>query len=220
MKLGQAPITPNSQHAGTVKSVEISQNELQSNKNETPIIPIDKSENKSETKQPIEKVSINTIKGHAGKKKVGGLSNIDDLLANVQKEEQYRKENSLDWNVNSISKIWRSYMDTLDTQSTIIALGSTKLSVEGETIIKIVTPNKLNTETIKKEMALIEKIRNSFPERDLEIKIQDDLSQFPDLATTEKVKKVKSNEEKLEILVEKNPSISDFIKRFDLKVDK
>lgn len=138
----------------------------------------------------------------------------------MQKEEQYRKDNSLDWNVDSISKIWRSYIGTLDTQSTIIALSSTKLSVEGESIIKIVTPNKLNTETIKKEMALIEKIRNSFPERDLEIKIQDDLSQFPELATTEKVKKVKTNEEKLEILVDKNPTISEFIKRFNLKVDK
>ncbi len=214
------PNIPNSPPVTSISSEAISPMETPPNANETTIIPISNPEKTSEAKQPIEKVSINTTKGPAGRKKVGGLSNIDDLLANVQKEEQYRKDNSLDWNVNSISKIWRSYMDTLDTQSTIIALGSTKLSVVGETIIKIVTPNKLNTETIKKEMALIERIRNSFPDRDLEIEILDDLSQFPELATTEKVKKVKTNEEKLEILVEKNPSISDFIKRFDLKVDK
>lgn len=177
-------------------------------------------EKKPEAKQPIEKVSIHSTKGPAGKKKVGGLSSIDDLLANVQKEEQYRKENSLDWNVKSISKIWRSYMEGLDTQSTIIALGSTKLSVEGEATIKVVTPNKLNTETIKKEMALIEEIRNSYPDRDLEIKIIDDLSQFPELENVEKVKKTKTNDEKLEVLVGKNPAISDFIKRFNLIVDK
>ena len=111
-------------------------------------------------------------------------------------------------------------MSSLDTQSTIIALGSTKLSLDGENKINIVTPNKLNTETVKKEMNLIELIRNSFPDRELEIKVEEDISQFPELEVVEKVQKAKTNEEKLEILVEKNPKISEFIKRFDLKVEK
>ncbi len=148
------------------------------------------------------------------------MSNLDDLLANVKQQEAERKENLLEWNVKNVSKIWQEYIATLDTNSTIIALGSAKITLEGENKIHIVTPNKLNTETIKKEMNLIEKIRNSFPDRELVFSMKDDISQFPELERVEKVKKTKSNEEKLAILVEKNPTISEFINRFNLKIDK
>lgn len=164
--------------------------------------------------------SSQSSKTPLGRKKVGGLSNITDLLASVEKEEQQKKENRLEWKVENVSKIWQDYIRTLEMQSTIIALGSTKLALEGENKITIITPSKLNTETIKKEMNLIELIRNSYPDREIEIKILDDLSQFPELATIDKVKKTKTNEEKLDILVRKNPNIAEFIKRFDLKVDK
>ena len=184
------------------------------------VIPLNIPQKDGVEKQPKAESSIHTKKGPAGRKKVGGLSSIDDLLANVEKEEQHKKDNRLDWTVDNVSKIWQDYMGTLEMQSTIIALGSTKLSLEGETKLCIVTPNKLNTETIKKEMNLIERIRNSYPDREIEISIVDDLSQFPELRKVEKVQKDKTNEEKLDILIGKNPKISEFIKRFDLKVDK
>ena len=65
--------------------------------------------------------------------------------------------------------------------STVVALGSAKLTLEGDNKINIVTPNKLNTETIKKEMNLIEKIRDSYPDRELVFEMKDDISQFPEL---------------------------------------
>lgn len=145
---------------------------------------------------------------------------MEDLLANVQKQEQHKKDNLKNWDINTVSKLWQEYMNTLDTHSTVVALGSAKLTIEGDNKIKIVTPNKLNTETIKKEMNLIEKIRDAYPDRELIFSMVDDISQFPELDKVEKVKKSKTNEEKLELLVDKNPKVSEFIERFNLKVDK
>ena len=142
------------------------------------------------------------------------------MLATVQQQEQHKRENLLEWNIAVVTKIWQEYMSGLDMHSTVVALGSAKLTLEGDNKINIVTPNKLNTETIKKEMNLIEKIRDSYPDRELVFEMKDDISQFPELEKVEKVKKTKTNEEKLEILIEKNPTISEFIKRFNLEVEK
>ena len=163
---------------------------------------------------------ISTIKGPAGRKSVGSISSLDDLLANAEKIENERKTMNTVFDLPTINKIWNGYMEDVEANSTKNALGSAKISLKGDTDITIVTPNKINTETIKKEMNLIRKIRDSYPDRILVFKIYDDLNEFPELTKVQPVQKEKTNQQKLEILVEKNPKVADFIERFNLKVDK
>lgn len=163
---------------------------------------------------------ISSVKSQAKRKTIGSISSIDDLIANAEKIENERKGLNTPFDIPTINKIWQGYIEEVEANSTKNALASAKITLKGDTDIKIVTPNKINTETIKKEMDLIRKIRDSYPDRTLVFEIYDDLNEFPELARVEPVKKAKTNQEKLEILVDKNPRIADFIERFNLKVDK
>ncbi len=164
--------------------------------------------------------SISTKKGPATRKKIGSLSSIDDLIANAEKTQSEQKQLNTNWDLPTIMKIWEEHTAKCDTNSTKNALLSAKISLKGEKEIVVVTPNKINTATVKKEMDLIERIRNSYPDRTLVFTIYDDFDQFPELARVEPLKKSKTNQEKLEILVEKNPKVAEFIERFNLKLDK
>jgi len=164
--------------------------------------------------------SISTKKGPAGRKAIGSISSLDDLIANAEKTQNQQKEMKTKWDIETIMAIWQDHTNKLDTASTQNALNSAKISLKGDTEIEIVTPNKINTATVKKEMPLIERIRNSYPDRVLHFNIYEDIDQFPELTKVEPIKKSKTNQEKLEILVDKNPKVAEFIERFNLKLDK
>ena len=161
-----------------------------------------------------------TAKVPTKRRAIGSISSLDALLANAQKVDNERKEMNTPWELDFINKIWVEHAGLVEANSTKNALLSAKIALKGEKEVIVVTPNKINTETIKKEMDLIEKIRNSYPDRILVFTIYDDLSEFPELTKVEKVKKAKTNQEKLDLLVEKNPKVAEFIERFNLKVDK
>jgi len=164
--------------------------------------------------------SISTKKGPAGRKKIGSISNLNDLIANAEKTQIQRKEMKTKWDIKTILEIWNKYAAQVDTASTKNALLSAMINLRGENEIVVISPNKINTETIKKEMPLIEEIRNSYPDRTLNFTIYEDIEQFPHLTKPEPLKKAKTNQEKLDILVVKNPLVAEFIDRFKLKVDK
>ena len=167
-----------------------------------------------------EQLSISSVRGPARRKSVGSISSLDALLANAESIQKERKDMKISWDLSTINKIWQDYMEKVDTASTKNALGSAKITLKGDKEVVIVTPNKINTETIKKEMNLIEQIRDNYPDRILVFTIYDDFDQFPELTKVEKIKKTKTNQEKLDLLVGKNPKVADFISRFNLKVDK
>jgi len=169
---------------------------------------------------PEEQKSISTKRGPAGRKAIGSISSLDDLIANAEKTQNEQNKMNTKWDIETIMAIWSDHTSKLDTASTQNALNSAKITLRGDKEIVIITPNKINTATVKKEMPLIERIRNSYPDRVLKFNIYDDINQFPELTKVEPIKKAKTNQEKLEILVDKNPKVAEFIDRFNLKLDK
>lgn len=153
------------------------------------------------------------------KQGISKLPTLDNLIADVKKEEVEKTKNLTPWNNEELMKVWNSYKEGSDTKSTVLAMETVKITLTEDGTLQLITPNKLGKETLKKEAPLIDLIRKTFVQKEIKFVIKDDVSLFPEYKIEEPVKET-GPKEKLDSLIQKNPLISDFITRFNLKLDK
>lgn len=171
-------------------------------------------EEKSPDNNPVKKPSL--VKKIQS---VGISSNLDQLVNSIKEDDKIKKSQGIEWSLESVQNIWNKYGEGVDSKSMEMALTYSKIFIINDVTLQIKVPNKINLETLKAEMPLIEMIRDAFPDKNLVFDFKEDPDAFPNYEIVE-VKKSLSPHEKLAKLTKKNPLIEDLIKKMDLRIEK
>ncbi|NNF33298.1 MAG: DNA polymerase III subunit gamma/tau [Saprospiraceae bacterium] len=165
-------------------------------------------EEQTETEPVVDPQVINTP----------SFSNFNSLISKIKTKEAEKAEARKNLSIEAIEDIWNEYTENNQSKSVQTAL---KVAIKelDRTILRVYTPSGLLRDMIIQETPLLERIRNELGVDNLSLDVRMDLERFPGYEEPQ-VKKVLTNKEKYEIMVEKNPKLAELKRKFDLKVDK
>ncbi len=146
-------------------------------------------------------------------------ANISDLLNQIKEDEAEKERTKKEWTQVTVEEVWKEYSSKVDSKSTKNSLDIARLKVLPDGVLHITIPNKVNRETIKSELGLVDKFREVFVGTDLRYEFEVNIDAFPEFEVEEK--KIELTPiEKLEVLKQKNPLVTKLINTFDLKLSK
>jgi DNA polymerase-3 subunit gamma/tau len=146
------------------------------------------------------------------------FSNFQSLISKIKKEEAHKKEARKNLSLEAIDEIWQDHLNYTRSKRVKTTLRLAQKNLEDRTL-HIWVPNQMSREIILQETALMDKVREQLGVDDLILNVKTDISRFPGWEEIE-TKKVMTNREKYEMMVNKNPALADLRRIFDLKVDK
>jgi DNA polymerase-3 subunit gamma/tau len=153
----------------------------------------------------------------ASKRILPKINSLEALVQQVVEEEAKIANSGKPFTLENLNAIWSEYVENVESKAVSSSLKNTILKI-GEKKIIAVVPSVIAKETLIQESELIQKIRKTFNISDLALEINVDIIQFPDFKSPEKPKLL-GPKEKFEKLVEINPLVANFTKRFDLTPD-
>lgn len=146
------------------------------------------------------------------------FASVDSLLAKVK--EDFKAEEAMkteEIKLEDILVVWQNYRDKTVTPSTRGVLEKSMLDLSDEGL-KITVASVIAKEIIQQEIQLMQEIRKSIRNSNLDIEILVDKTQFPE-SELSKPKKYLGFKEKYELMVAKNQSLEQLVKKLDLKKD-
>jgi len=146
------------------------------------------------------------------------FSNLNALISQIKTEEAEKAEARKNLSLEAIETIWEEYMENNTSKSVTTALKLGKKELD-RTILRVAVPSGLIRDMILQETLLLDRIREELGIDNLSLDVKVDLSKFPDYEEPQ-TKKMLTNKEKYEVMLEKNPLLADLKNKFNLKVDK
>jgi DNA polymerase-3 subunit gamma/tau len=151
-------------------------------------------------------------------KNTPSFASVDSLLAKVK--EDFKAEEALkseEIKLEDILVVWQNYRDKTVTPSTKGVLEKSMLDLSDEGL-KITVASVIAKEIIQQEIPLMQEIRKSIRNSNLDIEILVDKAQFPETELS-KPKKYLGFKEKYELMLAKNQSLEKLVKKLELKKD-
>lgn len=144
------------------------------------------------------------------------LGNLAALKSRIQEEEKIRKESLIAFNEQSATDFWNQLLE-IDLPSSLKAfMRSAVLKIDSHAI-HILVGSVIARETIRAELKLDERMRETFSDKNVRLYIDID----PALAEQDSKKQIKqlNASEKWEIMLQKNPHLQQFKEKLQLKID-
>lgn len=171
---------------------------------------------KDQTSSPAKETRTSTSKSSKESKPLSNssiLTSLDKLAHEVNKDKA-KKKSRRSFNQEELESVWNEYIENLESEFMSKMLSHIKVeALENKGIINV--NHKRVEEAITKEYNSIIFIREAFGNPELDVEIVVDQSQD----NSPKTKRLITNKEKFDYLVEKNPSILELTRRFKLKFD-
>lgn len=164
----------------------------------------------------VKKVSIAASQIMKDPFKIPKLGNLDTLKQKIEADEKQKQEKLIEFTEENFLEFWEACKRNEKSASFKVMLNSTQVKWDTHTIT-ILTGSSIVRDSIRMELKLDEKIRNTFSTKNISCKIEID----PELAALEEKKVIKklSANEKWEMMVASNPKIADLKEVFSLKMD-
>ena len=140
------------------------------------------------------------------------------MLSDIKSENNQEQSEQIAFTKENVRQIWNDYTKSLEISTTRTSLEYVEIELSNDAI-EVFVPNKVSREYILQEKPLIEEVRIKLNRPDLALKLVVAASRFPDFKTVEQ-KKVLSDGDKYNLMVDKNPHIASLFKKFSLKADK
>jgi DNA polymerase-3 subunit gamma/tau len=191
--------------------------------NDSPSTPnLPSKDSKQQVNAPASESLINSdVKAelNTASKTVAGLkiSDINAIRESIKKDEISKAEARKNISIELVKEIWNKYTEYNPSKSVQSALKLAVLNLSGKTISGKV-PTQVSKDMILQESPLLDKLRNDLGISDLIFEIEVDKSLFPDFEETKPIQAMTQREKYLAML-EKNPSLGSFTKKFGLKLD-
>ncbi len=170
----------------------------------------------SETSPVVKKVNIAASQIMKDAFMIPKLGNLDSLKQKIEADEKQKQEKLIDFTEENFLQFWEDCKREEKSASFKVMLNSTKVKWEPHSIT-ILTGSGIVRDSIRIELKLDEKIRNTFSTKNITSRIEID----PELAALEEKKIVKklSANEKWDIMLASNQKLSDLKDVFSLKMD-
>mgnify|MGYP000483120440 CR=1 FL=1 len=157
---------------------------------------------KKESKAPRSKVRSTSI-----------MSSLQQIASQIDKEKA-QKQDTRELNSSELAEVWSEFVTHTDSDYMHQMLSKVDVQLIDKQI-KIIVDHKRVVEAITREFNCIMYLREAFSLPELVVDI--DIDESADQETSEK--RLITNKEKFEFLVEKNPTILEMTRRFHLKFD-
>ncbi|MEI2694884.1 MAG: DNA polymerase III subunit gamma/tau [Saprospiraceae bacterium] len=170
----------------------------------------------SETSPVVKKVNIAASQIMKDAFMIPKLGNLDSLKQKIEADEKQKQEKLIDFTEENFLQFWEDCKRDEKSASFKVMLNSTKVKWEPHSIT-ILTGSGIVRDSIRMELKLDEKIRNTFSTKNITSRIEID----PELAALEEKKIVKklSANEKWDMMLASNQKLSDLKDVFSLKMD-
>ncbi|MBL0100225.1 MAG: hypothetical protein IPP49_09420 [Saprospiraceae bacterium] len=146
-----------------------------------------------------------------------GLSSIDAIRENIRKAEITKAEARKNIHIDLVKRIWSQYAENNPSKSVQSALNLAIIELSDKTI-SVRVPTQVSKDMILQESNLLNQLRNDLGVSDLVFDIEIDKSLFPNFEENKPVT-IMTQKEKYIHMLEKNPSLGSFTKKFGLKLD-
>ncbi len=184
-------------------------------------IPVDEhTTDKPSTEKIEEPVSVEVVQQDGEKeskpvkkRQTSIMSSLQDIAKEIDKEKKNKKK-ARELNAQELAEVWELFIVQTDSSYMRQLLANTKVVLEKERI-DIVVDHKRVQEAITKEFNCIIYLREAFGQPELDVHVH--VEESNESKTVEK--RLITNKEKFEYLVEKNPNILEMTRRFNLKFD-
>ncbi len=138
------------------------------------------------------------------------MKETENELGNIKPEK-------LKLDLELVQNAWNEHRNTVSSPSAKATLEKVVLSIS-ESVIKVVVPSGVSKEEISQEISLYQKLRKIFNNNDLNIIVDIDRGQFPDMSEDQSAK-MYTMKEKYDYLTTKNSELDNFVKKLNLKID-
>ena len=145
------------------------------------------------------------------------LGSIDDLLEETEKELGEISEEPLKLDIEVVKSIWDEHIEKVESPSTKATLEKVLIDINDEAV-HVIVPSSVSKEEISQELQLYQKLRDRFNNSELNIIIEIDRAQFPDLEDKQG-SKMYTMKEKYDYLSKKNPELDNLVKILQLSID-
>lgn len=145
------------------------------------------------------------------------MTNIDAIRESIKLAEQNKAEARKNISLDGVKEIWSNYTEHNPSKSVQSALKLAILDLSDKTISAKV-PTQVSRDMILQESTLLDRLRDELGVSDLVFDIQIEKSLFPDFEENKPVQSM-TQREKYIVMLEKNPSLGSFTKKFGLKLD-
>ncbi|MEZ4907418.1 MAG: hypothetical protein R2771_07215 [Saprospiraceae bacterium] len=144
------------------------------------------------------------------------IPTLEQLKKEIEQEEKNKKE-KIPADIQITFETIENFKTSINSQIVLNVLKEIEIETKDNNIL-IFVPSNLAKDILSQEQTLMKNIRNDHFNDELNIEIIVDLNKFPNHQEI-KPKKLLSNREKYENVVEENPKVIDLIKTFDLLID-
>ncbi|MEM6722567.1 MAG: DNA polymerase III subunit gamma/tau [Bacteroidota bacterium] len=189
---------------------------------EEPTPPVAHPEKEKETPpETLSPASHNSDNEKPSLKKTGllkdslSLGSLKDIEAEIEAAQPEEDQTHL-LTDEHLKAAWQGYTENVESPSAKGLLSSAVIRIE-ETTIRVKTSGTHQAEAIKKDKDLLEHLKQVLKHSKLLMDVQIDKSLQP---KKPEIEKPLSDKEKYQKLLEKNPALGEFQKRFDLRLDK
>lgn len=145
------------------------------------------------------------------------MANIDAIRQSIIQSEQTKAEARKNVSIEGVKEIWDNYLEHNPSKSVQSALKLAILDLKDKTISAKV-PTQVSRDMILQENDLLDRLRNELGISDLIFNVEIDKSLFPDFEESKPIQSM-TQKEKYIVMLEKNPSLGSFTKKFGLKLD-
>ncbi|MBK9733753.1 MAG: DNA polymerase III subunit gamma/tau [Saprospiraceae bacterium] len=145
------------------------------------------------------------------------MANIDAIRAEIIQNEAIKAEARKNLSLELVNNVWKAHSKSISSQSVQSALNQTILQLENKTIFALV-PTQVYKDMIIQEVTLLNKLREESGAFDLIFEISINKDFFPDFEENKPLSSMTQKERYIDML-EKNPSLGSFTKKFGLKLD-
>lgn len=145
------------------------------------------------------------------------MTDLASIKASIQQTEEARTAARKSISIERVKEIWNNHSAHNPSKSVQSALNLAIINLEGKTI-SIKVPTIVSKEMILQETILIDTLREELGMSDLTFDIEIDKTLFPDFEEAKPVQ-LMTQKEKYIMMLEKNPSLGSFTKKFGLKLD-
>nr|MBS0038210.1 DNA polymerase III subunit gamma/tau [Saprospiraceae bacterium] len=148
-------------------------------------------------------------------KSIPRLQSLGSLKNKIKEKKKNAAREKLELNEENLHKIWNEYIGKINSPSLLVSLKNVSLSVD-DWKIRIGTMSEVARQTVKMERDLLELVRRSFVERQVEIDILIDEKLVQEAEENEP--KLSTSKEKYDYMVGENPNLGSLIEKLNLKI--
>ena len=145
------------------------------------------------------------------------ISSIDAIRQSIKQAEQTKAEARKNVSLEGIQNIWDNYTEHNPSKSVQSALKLAVLGFDDKTI-KVFVPAQITKDMILQEKDLMDRLRLELGIADLVLNVEINKSLFPEMEEAKPVQ-IMTQREKYAFMLEKNPHLGSFTKKFGLKLD-